>query len=191
MAELLSAQDNLPDVALAERVRGGDNDAFSLLSERYKGLIASVASKYSAYGFDRNDFLQEGLLGLLWACRYYSPDRNSSFKNFAALCINRRYLSMVRKANTKRAIPSDRIVPIEELEISDHNSLNPETLFLEREQALDFEKRLNDALSPLELGVLRRYLSGMSYQDIALELDVSSKSVDNALQRIKKKLSTR
>ena len=96
---------------------------------------------------------------------------------------------MVRKANAKRTIPSDQIVPIEELEISDHNSLNPETLFLEREQALAFEKRLNDTLSPLELDVLKRYLSGMSYQDIAQELDVSAKSVDNALQRIKKKLS--
>ncbi len=189
MAELLSAQDNFPDVALAERVRGGDNEAFSLLSERYKGLIASIAAKYSAYGFDKGDFLQEGLLGLLWACKYFSPDKSSSFKNFAALCINRRYLSMVRKANAKRTIPSDQIVPIEELEISDHNSLNPETLFLEREQALDFEKRLNDTLSPLELDVLKRYLSGMSYQDIAQELDVSAKSVDNALQRIKKKLS--
>lgn len=187
----LQEQGDSQDLTLALKVREGDNDAFLEISEKYKGLILSVANKYSASGFDKNDFYQEGLLGLLSACKAFDPERKVSFRNFALTCINRRFLSVVRKSSAKGAIPGDSIVPFEGLELSDENTSNPENLLLERERAEDFEKKLRDTLSDRELSVLRLYLQGLSYQDISKNLGVSVKSVDNALQRIRKKVTSK
>lgn len=191
MADFVSGKEysEFSDLSLAEKVRGGDNEAFGVLSNRYGGLIRSIAERYSAAGLDRNDFSQEGLLGLLWACKAFDSEKNASFKNFASICINRRFLSLVRKDMNKKAIPKEKLLSIEDLEISDENTLNPEILMLQKEQAEDFDKLLKSRLSPLEQKVLRLYLSGMTYSDISKRLSVSLKSVDNALQRIRKKLT--
>lgn len=191
MADFVSGKEysEFSDLSLAEKVRGGDNEAFGVLSNRYGGLIRSIAERYSAAGLDRNDFSQEGLLGLLWACKAFDSEKNASFKNFASICINRRFLSLVRKDMSKKAIPKEKLLSIEDLEISDENTLNPEILMLQKEQAEDFDKLLKSRLSPLEQKVLRLYLSGMTYSDISKRLSVSLKSVDNALQRIRKKLT--
>lgn len=191
MADFASGKEysEFSDLSLAEKVRGGDNEAFGVLSNRYGGLIRSIAERYSAAGLDRNDFSQEGLLGLLWACKAFDSEKNASFKNFASICINRRFLSLVRKDMSKKAIPKEKLLSIEDLEISDENTLNPEILMLQKEQAEDFDKLLKSRLSPLEQKVLRLYLSGMTYSDISKRLSVSLKSVDNALQRIRKKLT--
>ena len=191
MAEFVSGKgySEFSDLSLAEKVRRGDNEAFGVLSNRYGGLIRSIAERYSAAGLDRNDFSQEGLLGLLWACKAFDSEKNASFKNFASICINRRFLSLVRKDMSKKAIPKEKLLSIEDLEISDENTLNPEILMLQKEQAEDFDKLLKSRLSPLEQKVLRLYLSGMTYSDISKKLSVSLKSVDNALQRIRKKLT--
>lgn len=191
MAEFVSDKgySEFSDLSLAEKVRRGDNEAFGVLSSRYGGLIRSIAERYSAAGLDRNDFSQEGLLGLLWACKAFDSEKNASFKNFASICINRRFLSLVRKDMSKKAIPKEKLLSIEDLEISDENTLNPEILMLQKEQAEDFDKLLKSRLSPLEQKVLRLYLSGMTYSDISKKLSVSLKSVDNALQRIRKKLT--
>ena len=191
MADFVSGKEysEFSDLSLAEKVRGGDNEAFDVLSNRYGGLIRSIAERYSAAGLDRNDFSQEGLLGLLWACKAFDSEKNASFKNFASICINRRFLSLVRKDMSKKAIPKEKLLSIEDLEISDENTLNPELLMLQKEQAEDFDKLLKSRLSPLEQKVLRLYLSGMTYSDISKRLSVSLKSVDNALQRIRKKLT--
>ena len=191
MAEFVSDKgySEFSDLSLAEKVRRGDNEAFGVLSNRYGGLIRSIAERYSAAGLDRNDFSQEGLLGLLWACKAFDSEKNASFKNFASICINRRFLSLVRKDMSKKAIPKEKLLSIEDLEISDENTLNPEILMLQKEQAEDFDKLLKSRLSPLEQKVLRLYLSGMTYSEISKKLSVSLKSVDNALQRIRKKLT--
>lgn len=191
MADFVSGKEysEFSDLSLAEKVRGGDNEAFGVLSNRYGGLIRSIAERYSAAGLDRNDFSQEGLLGLLWACKAFDSEKNASFKNFASICINRRFLSLVRKDMSKKTIPKEKLLSIEDLEISDENTLNPEILMLQKEQAEDFDKLLKSRLSPLEQKVLRLYLSGMTYSDISKRLSVSLKSVDNALQRIRKKLT--
>ena len=191
MAEFVSDKgySEFSDLSLAEKGRRGDNEAFGVLSNRYGGLIRSIAERYSAAGLDRNDFSQEGLLGLLWACKAFDSEKNASFKNFASICINRRFLSLVRKDMSKKAIPKEKLLSIEDLEISDENTLNPEILMLQKEQAEDFDKLLKSRLSPLEQKVLRLYLSGMTYSDISKKLSVSLKSVDNALQRIRKKLT--
>ncbi len=182
-------QDDYNDLYLAEKVRMGDNEAFKALSKKYSLLIRSIARKYSAYGYDQNDFIQEGLLGLLCACKFFSAEKNTSFRTFVSLCINRRFLSLVRKDRSQKVIPSENIVPIEDLELSDNNTLNPENLILQKERFEDFDKLLKDRLSSLELRVLSLYLAGMSYSDIANKLSVTPKSVDNALVRIRRKIS--
>lgn len=192
MAEFSTSNgQELSDLVLIQRVCSGDNEAFQLLSRRYSGLIITVAKKYYAVGLDRNDFFQEGLMGLLSACKCYSEDRDISFRNYAALCINRRFSSIVKRDKNKGAIPADSVVPIDELEISDNNARNPETLVLQKEQDEDFWHFLKSSLSPLELDVLKLYLEGNSYEYIAQKLSVSQKSVDNALQRIRRKIASR
>ncbi len=180
----------LTDPELAKEVCAGNDAAFEEMTGRYKGLISLIASKYSAAGFDRADFMQEGLIALLSACKAYNnKEPRASFKNFAGVCINNRYLSVIRSTATKSVIPTDKIVPIEDVEISDRNKTNPENLIIEQENIRQFAQIIRDRLSELELKVLRLYLGGKPYCEIAEELSVSAKSVDNALQRIRKKLA--
>lgn len=178
------------DMQLADEVKKGNEAAFEEISDRYRGLISSIAARYSAAGIDHADLMQEGLLALLSACKAYdNREDKASFRNFAGVCISNRFLSVIRSASTKSAIPRDRIIPIEDVDISDQNQSNPETLMLQKESSRDFAKLIKDRLSPLEMNVLRLYLGGMSYAEISGKLNVSAKSVDNALQRIRKKLA--
>ena len=184
------AFESFSDTELASEVKNGNDAAFEEITKRYKGLVNTIAAKYSAAGFDRSDFMQEGLLALLFACKSYDNRENkASFKNFAGVCISNRFLSLIRTLNTKRAIPSDHIVNIEDVEISDQNRSNPEILVLEQEKAQALRNLIRDILSPLEMNVLRLYLEGLSYTDIAARLSITTKSVDNALSRIRKKLA--
>ena len=178
------------DEALAAKVKGGSDSAFEEITKRYRGLIGSISKRYSAAGFEHSDFMQEGLIALLSACKAFKEDDKSmNFRNFAALCISNRFFSVIRSANTKGTIPADHLVPIEDIEISDMNMSNPENLILQQESTRDLKKLLRDKLSPLEQNVLKHYLNGYSYQEISEKLSVSSKSVDNALQRIRRKIA--
>ena len=178
------------DAELSLEIKKGNQAAFEEITNRYRGLISTIALNYSAVGFDQSDFMQEGLIALLNACKAFRTDeKKASFKNFAAVCISNRFLSVIRKQNTKSTIPTDKLVPIEDIEISDNNRQNPETLIMEQENSKDFRKFLRNKLSPLEQNVLRLYLSGFSYTEIANKLSVSSKSVDNALVRIRRKIA--
>lgn len=181
---------SLSDAELASEVRLGNDAAFEEITNRYTGLVNTIAAKYSAAGFDRADFLQEGLLALLCACKAYDDRENkASFRNFAGVCISNRFLSVIRSQSTKRSIPSDHIVDIEGLEISDQNRSNPETLMVEQERVDALRALIRNTLSPLEMDVLKLYLAGLSYTQISDKLSTSPKSVDNALQRIRKKLA--
>ena len=178
------------DTDLTLEIKKGNQAAFEEITKRYRGLISTIALKYSAVGFDHSDFIQEGLMALHNACKAYSLEENkASFKNFAAVCISNRFLSVIRKANAKSTIPADKLVPIEDLEISDHNRQNPETLIMEQESSEDLRNLIKTKLSALEQNVLRLYLSGFSYTEIAGKLSVSTKSVDNALVRIRRKIA--
>lgn len=177
------------DAELTLEIKRDNQAAFEEITTRYRGLISSIALKYSAAGFDHSDFMQEGLLALHSACKAYnSEDKKASFKNFAAVCISNRFLSVIRSANSKSVIPSDHLVPIEDIEISDQNKTNPETLIMEQESTRDLQNIIKNKLSSLEQNVLKLYLNGYSYQEISDKLSVSSKSVDNALVRIRRKI---
>lgn len=180
----------LSDTELALEIKEGNKSAFDEISKRYRGLISSIARRYSAAGFEHSDFMQEGLIALLNACKAYKEDdKKATFKNFAAVCISNRFFSVLRSTNAKGIIPSDHIVPIEDIEISDLNKTNPETLIMEQESTRDLQNLIKNKLSRLEQDVLKYYLNGYSYHEIAEKLSVSSKSVDNALVRIRRKIA--
>ena len=177
------------DAELALEIKSGNKSAFDEITKRYRGLVSSIARRYSAAGLEHSDFMQEGLIALLSACKAYNPDNKATFKNFAAVCISNRFFSVIRSANTKGAIPYEQIVPIEGIEISDQNQSNPETLILQQESSRDLQNIIKNKLSLLEQNVLKLYLNGYSYQEIADKLSISSKSVDNALVRIRRKIA--
>ncbi len=176
------------DPELAGYVKGGVKHAFEEIARRYKGLIGYFASQYCAAGADRADFMQEGLLALHSACKTYDENKKASFRNYAGVCINNRFMSLIRSTNAKSAIPRDSIVSFEDIEPSDHNLGNPENLILEQESSRTLVSLILKTLSPLELSVLRGYLQGLSYTQIAQKHSISTKAVDNAMQRIRRKI---
>lgn len=176
------------DSVLADEVRKGNQSAFTEMVRRYQGLIGYFASQYSAAGYEHADFMQEGLMALHSACKTYDESKKASFRNYAGVCINNRFMSLIRSANTKSAIPRDSIVSFEDIEPSDHNLGNPEALILEQESSRNLVSLIRDMLSPLEFSVLKAYLQGLSYTQIAQKLSVSAKAVDNAMQRIRRKI---
>ncbi|MBQ7386149.1 MAG: sigma-70 family RNA polymerase sigma factor [Ruminococcus sp.] len=177
----------LDDALLCSLVRNGSEPAFEEITHRYKGLIRSISKEYSYPGFDVNDFMQLGLMGLFSACKTYSSDNNTSFKNFAAVCIRRRYISLVRTLWNQKSIPSDALVSLEALESSE-NAQSPEALLLDKEADGQFLELVKSRLSYMELCTLKGYVSGMSYSEIAQSTGLDVKAVDNALQRVRKKL---
>ncbi len=179
----------LTDVELTELVKAGSQPAFEEIAGRYKGLIGYFAKQYSASGAEPADFMQEGLLALHSACKTYDENKKASFRNFAGVCINNRFMSLIRSLHTKSSIPRESIVSFEEIEPSDRNLGNPENLILEQESSQNLTSLIQDKLSPLEIKVLRLYLQGLSYSQIAQKLYISAKAVDNAMQRIRRKIA--
>lgn len=177
----------LDDSSLCALVCSGDELAFEEITRRYKGLICTIAKEYSYPGFDSSDFMQLGLMGLYGACKTYKTDHNISFKNFAALCIRRRYISLVRSLSSQKVIPRNALVSIEDKELYS-KSTDPEAQLLDKESDESFYKLLKGKLSFMELCALKGYVNGMSYSEIAKATGLSTKAVDNALQRVRKKL---
>lgn len=186
----------LSDSQLASLVQNGDDSAFEEITNRYKGLNSYLAFEYCIPEYDVCDFTQEGLLGLLSACKTYNSDMGTTFKNYAATCIKNRFVSIIRKAKSKGAIPNENIVSIddnrfsdtEELDFSDNNKLNPEEIVVSKERLEEFLIQMKQSLSQKEITVAYFYLKGLTYEEISEKTGLSKKSVDNALQRVKKKL---
>ena len=183
--EILSA---VSEPELLELVSSGDDKAFEEIVNRYKPLVSTLANSYCTPDFDVCDFIQEGLLGLLNACKTFDVNGGASFKNYASVCIKNRFISIIRKSKSKNVIPNDSIVSIDDIELSDKNLSNPEELVISEERLKDLLEHLNNSLSQNEILVLYYYLKGMKYQEISEKTGLNSKAVDNALQRIKKKL---
>ena len=177
------------DDALAVLSKNGDEAAFNELVMRYLGKITSIARKYSAQGYEQNDFVQEGLMGLLYAVKTYDPDGGMSFKSYVSLVAERRFISIIRRQNTQKSVPLSAIVELDTLdsEVVDL-SRSPEEQIMLKEQIDLAMQQLRGILSTRELEVFLLYTEGLSYNTIAEKLGVSEKSVDNALQRAKKKI---
>ncbi|MGN0558360.1 MAG: sigma-70 family RNA polymerase sigma factor [Acutalibacteraceae bacterium] len=182
---------DLSDAELTELVRQNNEEAFEEIVSRYIGLVAHIASKYRAESFETGDFVQEGLLSLLSACKTYDEKRGSSFKNYAVLCIENRLKSVFRKTQNKSSIPNESIVPIDDAEHINDSSSNPEQLVLDKEFLNSVLKSLKTDLSQMEQKIFRLYLGGFTYAQISQTLSVPLKSVDNAIQRARKKLAVK
>ena len=176
------------DSVLAELTRDGNQKAFDELVRRYLGKIGFIARRYSAQGYEQNDFVQEGLLGLLSACNSYDDSCGSSFKTYMSVVVERRFISIIRRMNTKKTVPDSALVQIDGLsEELEDNAQSPEQLIMDREQLGAMQSRLKTLLSDREYKTLMLYASGLSYSAISQKLGIPEKSVDNALQRVRRK----
>ncbi|MGG6438386.1 RNA polymerase sporulation sigma factor SigH [Parageobacillus sp. VR-IP] len=191
---------NMEDERLVELVHQGDGDALDFLIHKYQNFVRAKARSYFLVGADREDIVQEGMIGLYKAVRDFKGDKLSSFKAFAELCITRQMITAIKTATRQKHIPLNSYVsldkPIYDDEsdrtlmdvISGTRATDPEELIVNREKVDDIEVKMAELLSDLERKVLALYLDGRSYQEISEELNRHVKSIDNALQRVKRKL---
>lgn len=189
MAEKRGMYTSLSDDVLADFSKNGDDNAFNELVIRYLKLIRFIARKYSAQGYEQNDFVQEGLMALLYACKTYDAHGGSSFGRYVSLLVERRFISIIRSSQSKKAVPEAMLVHLDSLEeeLADY-VCSPEEQVVYKEQLNQALKRLNALLSAREYEVLLLFASGLSYSKISGKLNISEKSVDNALQRARRKV---
>ncbi|MDI9475526.1 MAG: RNA polymerase sporulation sigma factor SigH [Natronincolaceae bacterium] len=190
----------LTDEVIVKGAKDGDTDALEYLIRKYKNFVRAKARSYFLIGADREDIIQEGMIGLYKAIRDYRSDKLASFRVFAELCITRQIITAIKTATRQKHIPLNSYVslnkPIYDEEsdrtlldvISGHKITDPEELVISREELIHIEETIGEILSRLEWNVLTLYLQGRSYQEIAYDLDRHVKSIDNALQRVKRKL---
>ena len=190
----------MSDEDLVELVRQGDDEALEHLINKYKNFVRAKARSYFLIGADREDIVQEGMIGLYKSIRDFRDDKLASFKAFAELCITRQIITAIKTATRQKHIPLNSYVSLDKPiydEDSDRTLLDvicgsrvtdPEELIINQEEFDDIEVRMGEILSDLERKVLMLYLDGRSYQEIAVDLKRHVKSIDNALQRVKRKL---
>lgn len=191
---------NMDDEQLVEMVHKGDSEALDYLIHKYRQFVRAKARSYFLIGADREDIVQEGMIGLFKAIRDYKDDKSSSFKAFAELCITRQIITAIKSATRQKHIPLNSYVsldkPVYDEEsdrtlmdmLTETKSLDPEELIINQEEFDHIEIKMAELLSDLEREVLALYLDGQSYQEISGELNRHVKSIDNALQRVKRKL---
>lgn len=188
------------DEELALLAQQGDDAALEYLLNKYKNFVRSKARSYFLIGADHEDIVQEGMIGLYKAIRDFKPEKLSSFRAFAELCITRQIITAIKTATRQKHIPLNSYVslnkPIYDDEsdrtlldvITEGRVANPEDMLISQEDVGLIEDKIGQMLSSLEREVLSAYLDGKSYQEIAQMLGRHVKSIDNALQRVKHKL---
>jgi RNA polymerase sporulation-specific sigma factor len=193
--------EDLGDEDLAARYQGGDVEALDLLLERYRRFARAKSRSYFLVGADSDDIEQEGMIGLYKAVRDFRADRQSSFRAFAELCITRQVITAIKAATRQKHQPLNQYVSIsgvrggddpgersvEDL-LDDHNIGDPADEVVSRERMDVMRRSMAEMLSGLEVDVLKLYVEGKSYHEIGNRLGRHVKSIDNALQRIKRKL---
>lgn len=191
---------NKTDEEVVDKAKTGDSRAQEYLISKYENFVKAKSKSYFLIGADKEDIYQEGMIGLYKAIRDFKPDRLASFKAFAELCITRQIITAIKTATRQKHIPLNTYIslnkPIYEEEsdrtlidvLSELKITDPEELIIGKEQLKHIEGEMAKVLSDLEMEVLQSYLDGKSYQEIACDLDRQAKSIDNALQRVKRKL---
>ena len=189
-----------PDEDLVSAAKSGDNLAMEFLLNKYKNFVRIKAKSYFLIGADREDIIQEGMIGLYKAVRDFKADKLSSFRAFAELCITRQIITAIKTATRQKHIPLNQNISLNK-PIYDEDSertlldvmpsqktSDPEELVINQEVSEDIKARIQENLSDLESQVLLSYLEGKSYQEMARDLNRHVKSIDNALQRVKRKV---
>ena len=193
----------LQDEQIINEIKNGDDAALEYLINKYKDLVNGKVSKYFIIGAEKDDIVQEGLIGLYKAIKNYKTDKQNSFKSFANLCIERQLISAIKSSNRQKHMPLNSYLSlnISAYNNDDENSGNSEIIdvldtnvaedpldtITKKEYFSDVESVIEDSLSTFEKKVLSRYIQGDSYVRIAEKLDAPVKSIDNAIQRIRKK----
>lgn len=188
------------DEDIVEAVRLGDAGALEYLINKYRNFVRAKARSYFLIGAEREDIVQEGMIGLYKSIRDFRGDKLASFKAFAELCITRQIITAIKTATRQKHIPLNSYVSLDK-PIYDEDSdrtlqdiicgtsvCDPEEMIINQEEFFGLEDKMSELLSDLERKVLMLYLDGRSYQEIAVDLDRHVKSIDNALQRVKRKL---
>lgn len=192
---------DLTDEEIVELVHNGDNDALEHIFGRYRGYIRAKSRIYFLIGGDKDDIEQEGMLGLYAAIKGYKNEKEYAFKTFAEICITRQILTAIKTATRRKHTPLNsyislnRVIYSEENNratlidaIEENNSNNPEDILIGKEACIRLEKRIVSKLSKLELKILKLYIYGKTYEQIGKMIHKDKKAVDNALQRIRKKI---
>jgi RNA polymerase sporulation-specific sigma factor len=192
------------DEDLIQIIKSGDKHALEYLIDRYKGLVNMKVSKYYIIGAEREDIIQEGLIGLFKAIKNYQLDKQSSFKNFANMCIERQLITAIKSSNRQKHMPLNSYLSLN-MNAYDNNDVNsqneadlieilnanliedPLDTITQKEYYKVVENTIDKTLSSFEKQVLNFYMQGQSYVQIAERLKTPVKSVDNAIQRIRKK----
>ncbi|WP_430789309.1 RNA polymerase sporulation sigma factor SigH [Virgibacillus flavescens] len=189
----------LDDDAIITMIHQDNSRALDYLIHKYRNFVRAKARTYFLIGADKEDIVQEGMIGLFKAIRDFDSDKLSSFKAFAELCITRQIITAVKTSTRQKHIPLNSYVsldkPVYDEEsdrtlldiIAGSRSIDPQELLISREKYSDMESKLSELLSELEKKSLNLYLDGRSYQEISVELKRHVKSIDNALQRVKRK----
>ena len=189
----------MTDEKLIENIKNDDYMALNCLMKRYNDIVNLKANKFFMVGAEKEDIVQEGLIGLYKAVKAFDTDKQNSFKTFANMCIERQLITAVKNSNRQKHIPLNSSVSLnaaayddnedmDKIDILDVKILNdPSDIIAEREYFESMENKIKKALSDFELQVLHEYEKGKSYADIAVKLNAKVKSVDTAIQRIRKK----
>ena len=192
--------DSMTDEQVVILAQETDSPALEYLLNKYKNFVRTKARSYFLIGADHEDIVQEGMIGLYKAIRDYKAERLSSFRAFAELCVTRQIITAIKTATRQKHIPLNSYIslnkPIYEEDsdrtlldvITEEGMSNPEEMIIDREDLSMIEGKIGQMLSDLEKDVLVRYMEGKSYVEIADEMHRHVKSIDNALQRIKRKL---
>ena len=192
----------MSDDELLELINKKDTDALDFLICKYKDLVNSKVNKYFIIGAEKEDIVQEGLIGLYKAIKDYKPDKQNSFKSFANLCIERQLITAIKSSNRQKHMPLNSYLSLNMTAFENEDGNNdtqivdvlentviedPLDTITKKEYFLSVENAIDSSLSDFEKKVLNRYVQGESYVKIAERLDAPVKSVDNAIQRIRKK----
>lgn len=188
------------DEELAVAAKKGNIHAQEYLIKKYVGFVKVKAKSYFLIGADKEDIYQEGMIGLYKAIRDFNEQKLASFRVFAELCVTRQIITAIKTATRQKHIPLNTYVSLNKPVYEDESERtlldilsglkisDPEALIISKEEMEHIEKEISGALTDLEMEVLTSYLDGKTYQEIACDLDRQAKSIDNALQRVKRKL---
>lgn len=187
---------HMADEKIIELIRSGDKEAMDYMLDKYKNVVRIKARAMFLIGGENDDLIQEGMIGLYKAIRDYEFDREASFSSFASICISRQIYTAVNASNRKKHTPLNGYISFTGLEEEENSNCvnmqgerSPEELLIDKENVSMIEYHLERDLSKFELEVLRMYVEGAGYVEIAERMDKKPKSIDNALQRIRSKVN--
>ena len=185
----MKALNELNEAEIFSLCKEGDNEALTFIITRYRPAVEALASKYSDSPIERDDLIQEGMIGLLAAIKSFDCSKGTAFSTYCYTCINNSLQTALRKVSRRKDIPHGVLISLEEVTVNNNNTaLRAEDSFLAKESVSLLTKQLQNELSEFENTVLRLHMIGCSYTEIADKLEKKPKAIDNALQRIRKKL---